>query len=93
MLASPPFTKALLYGAAVSVMLCGMDDIAEQLARRDRVRRHYWQSLTFEQRLDAMSRHQARAWAILRSNPEGYAHFIRRNMKARAIPAIKNNGE
>jgi len=85
MLAGPPLTKALLYGAVVDVMLCAMDDIAEQLARRDRVRRHYSQSLTPEQRLDAMSRHQARAWAILRSNPDGYAHFIRRNMKVRAI--------
>jgi len=77
-----------MYGPSfVHAMLFTMDDIAEQLARRDRVRWHYWQSLTFEQRLDAMSRLQARAWAILRSNPDGYARFIRRNMKARAIPA------
>jgi len=62
-----------------------MDDIAEQLAIRDRMRRRHWQSLTPEQRLDAMSRFQARAWAILRSNPTGYAHFMRRNFKARAI--------
>jgi hypothetical protein len=69
-----------------------VDDIAEQFARRDRAQRRYWQSLTYEQRLDEMSRLQARAWAILRSNPEGYAHFIRRNMKARAIPVNKTNG-
>jgi hypothetical protein len=78
---------------AAIVILCAMDDIAQQLARRDRVRRHYWQSLTHEQRLDEMSRLQARAWAILRSNPDGYAHFMRRNMKARAIPTNKKNGQ
>ncbi len=81
-----------VYGAAANVILYAMDEIAKQLAIRDRVRRHYWQSLTHEQRLDEMSRLQARAWAILRSNPAGYAHFIRRNIKARAIPTDKKNG-
>jgi hypothetical protein len=62
-----------------------MDEIAEQLAIRDRMRRRHWQSLTPEQRLDAMIRLQEQAWAILRSSEAGYAHFMRRNFKARAI--------
>jgi hypothetical protein len=62
-----------------------MDDIAEQLARRDRVRRHMAMQKTPEQRMADMDRMQKQAWAVMRSNPEGYAHFLRRNYKARAI--------
>jgi len=63
-----------------------MDDISEQLARRDRVRRFMTMRKTPEERMADMARLQAQAWAVLRSNPEGYAHFLRRNYKARAIP-------
>jgi len=62
-----------------------MDDIAEQLARRDRYLRKVDLQKTPEQRMDEMALLQQRAWTILRSSPEGYARFIRRNFKARAI--------
>lgn len=61
------------------------DDIAAQLAVRDRFQRRRWRAMTPGQRLEAMARLQERAWAILQSSPEGYAHFIRRNFRARAI--------
>jgi len=41
--------------------------------------------LTYEQRLEEMGRLQRATWELLRANPEGYAHFLRRNFKARAV--------
>jgi hypothetical protein len=64
-----------------------MEDIAEQLARRDRLRRHLAMRKTPEQRMAQMDRMQKQAWAVLRSNPEGYAHFLKRNYKARSVHA------
>ena len=40
---------------------------------------------TPEERLRDLARLQEATWAILRSSPAGYAHFLRRNFKARAI--------
>lgn len=62
-----------------------MDDLAEQFARRDRLRRKLALEKTPEQRMRDMARLQERMWATLRSSPDGYAHFLRRNYKARAI--------
>jgi len=62
-----------------------MDDIAEQLARRDRFMRNLALRKTSRERMEDMGRLQERMWAILRSSPAGYAHFMRRNFKARAI--------
>jgi hypothetical protein len=62
-----------------------MDDVSEQLARRDRVRRHLEMKKTPDERMADMARLQARAWEILRNSPEGFAWFVRRNYKARAI--------
>ena len=61
-----------------------MDDISEQLARRDRVRRHLTMKKTPEERMEAMARLQESASATLQRSSEGYAHFLRRNYKARA---------
>jgi hypothetical protein len=62
-----------------------MDDIAEQLAIRDRFLRNRWKQLSLEQRIAEMYRLQKRSWDLLRSSPTGYAAFMRRNMKQRAI--------
>jgi hypothetical protein len=62
-----------------------MDDLTEQLSRRDRLRRKLAWAKTPEQRMREMAQMQARAWAVLRSNPKGYAWFMKRNYKARAI--------
>lgn len=62
-----------------------MDDIAEQLARRDRLRRKLAREKSSEQRMADMARLQAAMWATLRQSPAGYAHFLRRNFKARAV--------
>ena len=64
-----------------------MDDIAAQLAARDRLRRHLEAKKTYSQRLREMAELQAATWQRLRQSPEGYAHFLRRNFKARSIPA------
>jgi hypothetical protein len=61
-----------------------MDDIAEQLAIRDRFLRRRQAAMTPAERLRRMQELQARSWAILQSSPEGYANFIRRNFKKRA---------
>lgn len=54
-------------------------------SRRDRVRRHLEMKKTPEERMADMARRQKQAWAVLRNSPDGYARFMRRNYKARAI--------
>jgi hypothetical protein len=63
-----------------------MDDPAEQLKIRDSLRKKLVQQATPEERLRDMMRLQQMTWDLLRQSPEGYAHFMRRNFKARAIP-------
>ena len=57
----------------------------EQLELRNRFMRSHYMRMTPTQRLAAMARLQDAAWQRLRQSPEGYAHFIRRNFKARAV--------
>ena len=68
-----------------------MDDIAEQLALRDRYRRKLAFRKTPEQRMLEMANLQAYTWSVLRNSPCGYAHFLRRNFKARAIDVREYN--
>jgi hypothetical protein len=69
-----------------------MDDLAEQLARRDRLRRALALQKTPEQRMEEMDILQKSMWETLMRSPEGYAHFLRRNFKARAIDVKDPNG-
>jgi hypothetical protein len=48
-------------------------------------RRRFRLRQTPAERMRAMRRLQETAWAALRRSPDGYAHFLRRNFKARAI--------
>ena len=68
-----------------------MDEIASQLAARDRYRRRISLQKTPEQRMADMARLQKAMWDMLQSSPEGYARFLRRNYKVRAIPISKTN--
>jgi hypothetical protein len=58
----------------------------------ERYRRKLAWRKTPEERMRDMDRLQERMWAILRSSPQGYAHFMRRNFKARAIDVKKLHG-
>ena len=69
-----------------------MDDLAEQVAIRDSFRRKLALRQTPAERMAAMARLQEATWEILRRSPEGYARFLRRNFKARAIPVEGSNG-
>ena len=62
-----------------------MPDPAQQLVRRDRLRRQLAARATPAERVRDLARLQDATWAILRGSPAGYAHFLRRNFKARAI--------
>ena len=62
-----------------------MDDLAKQLALRDRLRRKLALQKSHSHRMRDMAELQERMWATLRRSPEGYAHFLRRNFQARAI--------
>jgi phenylacetate-coenzyme A ligase PaaK-like adenylate-forming protein len=62
-----------------------MDDITEQFARRDRFRRKMQWLKTPSQRMADMARLQQNSWRVLKNSPAGYARFLRRNFKARAI--------
>ena len=61
------------------------EELGDQLAFRDAFLKRYHLRLTPAERLAAMARLQNSAWERLRQSPEGYAHFIRRNFKARAV--------
>jgi len=63
------------------------DEIAAQLAARDRLRRKLPLRKTPAQRMADMAGLQEAMWATLRRTPDGYRHFLRRNFKARAISA------
>ena len=69
-----------------------MDDIARQLSIRDQFRRKLALQKTPEQRMRDMARLQDEMWATFRRSPEGYAHFLRRNFKARSITPPDTNG-
>lgn len=74
-------------------MLMEMDDLNDQLSARDRLMRRQWEQLAPVERVREMFRLQELTWQILRSSPRGYANFIRRNFKARAVdPLIDSNG-
>jgi hypothetical protein len=68
-----------------------MRDPAQQLISRDRLRRKLAEQATPEERVRELARLQEATWAILRSSPAGYAHFLRRNFKARAIEVRDSN--
>jgi hypothetical protein len=74
------FRHNLIYG-----IIWQMDDLDAQLAHRDNFRRQRALKMTPEERLREMAKLQQRMWAILKSSPTGYAHFLRRNFKARAV--------
>jgi transposase InsO family protein len=70
-----------------------MDDIATQTARRNEFRRKLTQRKTYAERMRDMDVLQERMWATLRKNPAGYAHFLRRNFKARSISVRDANAK
>ena len=61
-----------------------MDDITEQLQKRDRLLKRLAAQMTPEQRLQRMAELQAQAWQTLQQNPEGLSRFWRRNLRQRA---------
>jgi hypothetical protein len=55
------------------------------LAARDRHLRSRVLALTPSERLAAMRSLMASSWAALQRHPEGMAHWLRRNYRARAV--------
>ena len=62
-----------------------VDDISEQLQRRDRYRKRLAARMTPDQRLQRMAELQAQSWQVLQQNSEGLARFWRRNLRRRAV--------
>jgi hypothetical protein len=69
-----------------------MDDIAEQLKIRDSFRRKMAALKTPRERMRDLAQLQNSTWAVLQRSPNGYAHFMRRNFKARSISLKGSNG-
>jgi hypothetical protein len=69
-----------------------VDDNAEEIARVERYRRKLMWMKTPRERLQLLEKLQKEAWAILRSSPQGYAHYLRRNYKKRATNYREPNG-
>ncbi|QOV90438.1 hypothetical protein [Humisphaera borealis] len=68
-----------------------MEDIAEQLAIRDRFLKRISEHRTPEERMELMARLQRQARGLLTDNPEGYSNYTRRNMNKRAIDFAENH--
>ena len=76
------------------IYLAAMDDeIAEQLARRDRFRRYRWRGLSAQQRVEEMMRLQQRSWDTLRSNPVAYQLWFRQNWSSRATRPVDRRAD
>jgi hypothetical protein len=69
-----------------------MDDISKQLAIRDRYRRKVSLQRSPHERMLLMARMQDAAWEVLRRSPDGYAHFLRRNYRARSVKGWDQHG-
>jgi hypothetical protein len=52
---------------------------------RDRFRRKQAARETYSERMQKMAILQDATWKTLRASPTGWAHFLKRNFKARAI--------
>lgn len=61
------------------------DEIARQFAIRDNFRRKLADRETYSERTRKMALLQEATWKALQTSPTGWAHFLRRNFKARAI--------
>lgn len=72
-------------GTDAGTIVIAMDDISEQLAIRDSFRKKLELKKTPAERMREFRRLQKISWEALRRSPGGYAHFLRRNFKARAI--------
>jgi hypothetical protein len=67
------------------------EEIAEQFARRDRMRKKMAARESYSQRMQKMADLQEATWKALRASPTGWAHFLHRNFKARAIDVAKSD--
>jgi hypothetical protein len=65
------------------------EEIAEQFALRDRMRKKLAARETYSERMQKMAALQEATWKALQASPSGWAHFLRRNFKARAIDVTK----
>ena len=62
------------------------ESIQKELERRDRYRRALTRRETFEQRMARFWESHEFSTEFLRKNAKGYEHFLRRNLRKRAIP-------
>jgi hypothetical protein len=65
--------------------ITSIDPTADMLTARDRARRARDRALSPAERLAAMRQLIERSWGALERHPEGRAHFLRRNFRARAV--------
>ena len=63
-------------------------EIAKAMQARANLQRHLTLDESGEQRLERFVRLQQAAFELLRSSPEGYQHFLKRNMRLRRIQVI-----
>ena len=61
-----------------------MNNEREALAARHRQQQARFLALSPQERLAAMQRLIDDSWAVLRRNPTGLAHFVKRNYRARS---------
>ena len=63
-------------------------DIATALQWRARAAQRLRGQETGEQRLLRLARLQSAAFALLRTSPDGFEHFLRRNLASRRVKVI-----
>lgn len=64
------------------------DDIASAIETRTRFERRLRSNESPEERLARFSRLQRQMFDLLRASPDGYRHFLRRNLQSRRVEVI-----
>jgi dipeptidase len=65
-----------------------MTDITQMLKRREELQRRKDLQASPEEQMEQLAAIQSATLELLRSSPEGYQHFLRRNYKSRRAEVI-----
>ena len=69
-------------------MAAGHEDVSSAIERRTRFARRIRSSESPEERLARFIQLQRKSFELLRASPDGFQHFLRRNLQSRRVEVI-----
>ena len=69
-------------------MATGPDDISQAIETRTRFERRLRSKESPEQRIARFIQLQRKSFELLQASPDGYQHFLRRNLQSRRVEVI-----